>query len=621
MNTDIVRVGESLYVGDSVGSLSDSPNGQFSIGWYCTKARGAMVDKNFVLLRDNQPISYGTVTRRILDARVSDAGRFVVQVIGKTGATTLCIYDSNGQEFRSRQFRKYVQFYDLSPDGELLFWGSDGSAHCMDLVTMADLFSFEIEAHFYATGARLDQDGSSVLLQHKNKGWYRFSRKGDFSDREKWFQEYVQDCSGEALYQALRELQRKQGISSPEEAQTYAYWIEEAIRRGIQERQQTISQVYEYLASLYTRAGDTEKAVQATQQAEAHLDGFILVDRAISRFETMGNPPDLEAARKLIGDLERATQTQRIFEYPNYMVKLYRTKGEILEALGETEGAIAAYRKALETNPGAGCMKRLERLLGGPVVLPERPRPKPAEERVQIQKLTMFHFRCPVCGSTPKEIPLLKYLTEWQRAEYGRFESLLGHLGVCSQEIRNSNSRGGKNFQTAADNLLRALSSRSTNMPSPPMPLLIASGPKTLLMQTDCPVCLKAPGKRSKDNYFTVWTEACGVQTSNLFYEIGVVFVGFRFVKMQWLSNDIQQFCDTVRPLLFRVGEAIGMMSCPRCGRFTTCIYGGSRADPEKGMCRWCLDAGGGIQMKIAINITEVTEQIGNDRDPSTSSG
>jgi tetratricopeptide (TPR) repeat protein len=559
-----------------------------------------MDDKNFVLLRDSYPITYGEVSRRIFDGRVSDTGRFALQLIGKTGATTLCIFDSGGQEYRSRQFRKFLQFYDLSPNGELLFWGSDDGVHCTELATMTEIFCFELQRRFYPTGARLDQDGVGVLLQHGKKGWYRFDRNGNFPDSEKWFQDYIQDCSGEALYQALRELRQKQGLKDAQEAQTYAEWTEEAIRRGIQERQQTLSQVYDCLAFLYTKAGNPERAAWATEQAELHLDGFILVDRAISRFESIGNPPDLERAKKLVADLDRATKTQRLFEYPNYVVKLYRTKGEILELLGETEGAIAAYRKALETNPKAGCMKRLEQLLGEPIVLPEKPKPKPSEERVQIQKLTMFHFRCPVCGGTPKETPLVEYLAQWEHAESARFENLFGHLAVCCQEVRNSNSRGGKKFQAAVDGLLQVLSGRSTITPLPPMPLLVPAGPTTLLMQTDCPVCCKSPGKRSKDNYFTVWSEACGVQTSNLFYELGVILVGFRLVKLQGMSDDMRQFCETVRPLLFRTGEAIGMMSCPQCGRFTTCIYGGSRANPEKGMCRWCLDASGGIWAKIA---------------------
>ena len=60
--------------------MSDSPDGQFTIGWYCKKTRGVMDEKNFLLLRKNQPVAEGSVTRRIFDAKVSDAGRFALQL-------------------------------------------------------------------------------------------------------------------------------------------------------------------------------------------------------------------------------------------------------------------------------------------------------------------------------------------------------------------------------------------------------------------------------------------------------------------------------------------------------------------------------------------------------------
>ena len=101
---------------------------------------------------------------------------------------------------------------------------------------------------------------------------------------------------------------------------------------------------------------------EAYRKSEQNLDDFRLVDRAISQVSEIGDPPNEEFARKLVADLDRATQTQRLHEYPNYMGKLYRTKGEILERVGDTEGAITAYRAALAAIPKADCKKQLENL-------------------------------------------------------------------------------------------------------------------------------------------------------------------------------------------------------------------------------------------------------------------
>jgi hypothetical protein len=114
-----------------------------------------------------------------------------------------------------------------------------------------------------------------------------------------------------------------------------------------------------------------------------------------------------------------------------------------------------------------------------------------------------------------------------------------------------------------------------------------------MALQSECPVCLHAPGKRTKDNYFTTWPEACGVQGSNLYYEIGVILFGICGMKPPWLTDNLRGDCEQVKSLCFRIGQSIGMPSCPQCGRFTTCLYGGERNNAEKGRCRWCLDASG----------------------------
>jgi tetratricopeptide (TPR) repeat protein len=477
---------------------------------------------------------------------------------------------------------------------------------------MDEVFHFQIEARFSSTAAKLDADGMTVLLQHRDKGWYRFDQNGNFLDREKWLLDYIQDCDGLSLCKIVGELYTKQGVKSADEARTYAQWIEESLRRGITDSYYfKVSSVYEFLAKLHTEAGDLDKAALAKEEAEQHLDGFTLVDRAVSRVNEIGNPPNQELARQIVSDLDRATKTQRLLEYPNYVGKLYRTKGEILELLGDSEGAIAAYQKALEANPQAGCKKQLERLTKAPVVLAGKPKPKPTEERVHLEKVTMFHFRCPICGATPKEVKMEDYLATWLAAEISRLDRVFAFLLAATQELKRSSANSTKHFHAAADDLVALLSERLKDKQLVQTPLRVAAAPKTMFMQAECPICEKSSGLRRKDNYFTVWSEACRVQSSNLFYEVGVILLGLSAMNPAWLEADLRGFCDTVRSKTFRAGEAIGMMSCPQCGRFTSCLYGGTKSDLEKGMCRWCLDTSGANQITITVNLADVVNRVG----------
>ncbi len=571
-----------------------------------------MEANNFVLVKFEAPIVWGEVASRIYEGKVSDTGRFALHLTGKTNQSTVRFFEPNGQEFGSKQFRDGLLFFDLSADGRLLFWNSRDDLRCMDLSTMEEAFQFQLEARFSPTAAKLDTDGVTVLLQHRDKGWYRFDQRGNFLDKEKWLLDFMQDCDGVTLCNIIGDLYTKQGVKNADEARTYAQWVEESLRRGIADSYYfKVSSVYEFLAKLHTAAGDLDKAACAKEDAEQHLDGFALVDRAVSRFKEIGNPPNQELARQLISDLERATKTERLSEYPNYVGKLYRTKGELLELLGENDGAIAAYQKALDANPQAGCKKQLERLTKAPVVLAEKPKPKPTEERVNLEKVTMFHFRCPTCGATPKEVRVQDYLAGWRDAGIVRLDRLFAFLLAATQELKGSRANSTKRFHAAADDLIALLSERLRERPLMQTPLLADAAPKTMFMQSECPICEKPSGLRRKDNYFTVWSEACRVQSSNLFYEVGVILLGLSAMKPAWLEDDVCGFCDSVKAKAFRAGEALGMMSCPQCGRFTSCLYGGTKSDPEKGMCRWCSDTSGANQITITVNVTDVVNRSG----------
>ena len=133
MSAEFSKKDDQIFVGDFVGSCSDSPGGEYSIGWYCTKKRGWIEAKNFVLLKFETPVVWGEVASRIYEGKASDAGRFALHLIGKTNQSSVRFFESNGQEFGSKQFRDGLLFFDLSSDGRLFFWNSRDDLRCVDL--------------------------------------------------------------------------------------------------------------------------------------------------------------------------------------------------------------------------------------------------------------------------------------------------------------------------------------------------------------------------------------------------------------------------------------------------------------------------------------------------------
>ena len=598
------KTGNEILIGDFVGTCSDSPSGIYSIGWYCAKTRGWMDAKNYVLLKSAVPIVWGEIGLRIYEGKAADNGRFALHLIGKTNQSTLRLFESNGQELVSKQFREGLIFFDLSSNGQFLFWNSRDNLFCVELPSMTSVFQFQLEPRFNPTAVKWDSDSTNVLVQCRGKEWYRFEQTGAFLDKERWFLDYIKDCDGQSLCQIVSDLYKKQGAKDAEEAKTYAEWIEDALRRGIADSYSfKVSQVYEFLATLYDQVGDQSKMSFAKEEAEKRLDGFTLVERAMSRFKEIGNPPNQTLARQLIDDLERATQTPRLLEYPNFVGKLYRTKGEIFELLEENEAAATAYQKALEANPQAGCKKQLEHLTKAPVIIPERPKPPPIEERIHLDKLTMFHFRCPTCGATPKELSIMDYLEGWRESQINRLYRLFAVLLSATQELKESKANSTKKFLATADDLLSILGDRLKDKPFAQTHFLVNAAPKTMFLQAECPVCEKPSGLRRKDNYFTIWSEACRVQSSNLFFELGAILFGLTVTQPPWLDADNFNHCKFLMSKIFRAGEAIGLMPCPQCGRFTSCLYGGTRSEINKGMCRWCLDSSEANQITISLNI------------------
>jgi|GEM_PF-2781320 len=412
--------------------------------------------------------------------------------------------------------------------------------------------------------------------------------------------DHLNKCSGVALYHAIKEHHEEHGIAGANDAKTYAKWIKEAIRRGIADSiYASASEVHYYLASLYQIAGDTKSESATLLAAEASLDGFRLVDRVEDRVRSSVEKMDATTASKLIADLERAKRTKRLLEYPNYIGRLFRMKGELLEILGDAPAAINAYKEALEANPKAGCAKRLKLLSNGLVTPAAKPEPLPVEDRIHFANLSMFHFRCPLCGSTPNELTMKAYINSWNAPFEKRLKDILQLSSVVASTISPTKVFKSKKFDLASQAFASAVE-KNFGRANFNKPFLCLKG-QGLWMQKDCPVCKQSAGARQPDNYFTDWAGCCRVQGSNLFFEVGLICLALNQVPACWTNHEQCQTSKGIASLAFRICEAVGLSSCPRCGRFSGAIYGGSRTDPEKGMCRWCLDFTGASQITIRL--------------------
>lgn len=364
------------------------------------------------------------------------------------------------------------------------------------------------------------------------------------------------------------------------------------------------SEVHYYLASLYQIAGDTKSESAALLAAEASLDGFRLVDRVEDQVRSSVEKMDATTASKLIADLERAKRTKRLLEYPNYIGRLFRIKGELLEVLGDAPAAVNAYKEALEANPKAGCAKRLKQLSNGLVTPTLRPKSPPVEGRINFANLSMFHFRCPLCGSTPDELAMTAYISLWTAPLEERLKEMLQMSSMVASTMNQSKVFKSRKF-AGASHAFAAAVEENFGDPGFTRPFLSQRG-QGLWMHKDCPVCKQSAGARQPDNYFTDWAGCCRVQGSNLFFEVGVVCLALNQMPARWTKHEHCQIAKKIASLAFHVCEGIGLRSCPRCGRFSGAIFGGSRTDPEKGMCRWCLDLAGANQITIDVNLNKI---------------
>jgi len=208
-----------------------------------------------------------------------------------------------------------------------------------------------------------------------------------------------------------------------------------------------------------------------------------------------------------------------------------------------------------------------------------------------------FHFNCALCGAKPEPVALVEFLSRWRKCCNDDFDALLNvYWTVLRRVMESETRRSTKKFLVALDKisewclLNQIAGSEAVNLLKE----------DELFILYDCPFCLTRGGKRPKDNYFTVWENACAVQVANLLYEIGIaVFAALRELPA-WATPERLGSIGDLLALNQRALMALGMLECPYCGRHTNGLYGdGSANNPRR--CRWCLDEQGPMRMILAI--------------------
>lgn len=139
--------------------------------------------------------------------------------------------------------------------------------------------------------------------------------------------------------------------------------------------------------------------------------------------------------------------------------------------------------------------------------------------------------------------------------------------------------------------------------------------PQTLAFSRTCPVCTSPAGIRKHGKYFTIWSEACKVQTGNLLYETGLILWGLVRGLPSWASGEVLSALNDVRQKVVRAYRESGMMECPQCGRPVTCLFGGTK-DGREAFCRHCADMGGGFWPGLRIDIGEELPVIVTPQNP-----
>lgn len=230
-----------------------------------------------------------------------------------------------------------------------------------------------------------------------------------------------------------------------------------------------------------------------------------------------------------------------------------------------------------------------------------------SSERAQ---LWMFHFRCPLCGSAPGAVPLRSYLEGWRGADRAMVAGLLETTSAALLEVFDRT--GGwptKKVKRELERFWSVSESFAGRARTEFVSHLTRRDSHTLRYDATCVFCYTPQGSRKVDNYFTIWRDACRVQTGNLLYEVGLVLWTFISSLPRWADAATLEQLSTARGALHAAIRATRMMICPQCGRPTTSLGGGTSAPEADGACRWCSDmggaaAGGGFGFRLSVTVS-----------------
>ncbi len=216
-------------------------------------------------------------------------------------------------------------------------------------------------------------------------------------------------------------------------------------------------------------------------------------------------------------------------------------------------------------------------------------------------QIYMFHFRCPLCGADPERVLLRDYLATWANAPAYRVSSMIALLAGAVTEIRGGQHPWPiKEFPKACDRILDAIAQIPNLQPIANLSPLRRIDDRVFEAVCHCPFCLHPSGTRSINRYFTDWQHAGSVQIAILLYEVGLVLWAVLCRLPDWASGRTLDAINSLRKSLRQAGHDLGLLECPQCGRFTSCLYG--QPTPERNrFCRWCLDMGGGIGVSLSF--------------------
>jgi len=219
-------------------------------------------------------------------------------------------------------------------------------------------------------------------------------------------------------------------------------------------------------------------------------------------------------------------------------------------------------------------------------------------KRSQRYEMSMFHFRCPLCGGECPEVSLRTYLSLWGACGKQRVCRLLSQVwgairAFQAAEVRWKTRSVSEELNTLAEELgalgrLLALGAEN--------PLRMEDS--RVVYSATCPVCSLPAGERKTGRYFGLWPTACKVQVGNLIYEIALVLWAVVRGLPSWASGPELGAINDVRKAMCHTATCGTWLRCPQCGRLTTSLLG-TRETAQ--FCRWCMDAGGGFGICIRL--------------------